>query len=67
MELKPCPFCGSEARFLVSEQGICVKCTGGFEKGCGCQTPWVQDNPYIPDDCAVSVVENIWNRRVENS
>ena len=72
-ELKPCPFCGGEARLFVSENGVCVKCTNGFTKGCGCQTDWFTDSNYVDgmegwrktkfpavDKAIVS-----WNRRAE--
>ena len=71
IELKPCPFCGSEARLYVSEGGVCVMCTGGFKKGCGCQTSWYRDDchPYGLDDwrkakkTAVDKAIESWNRR----
>ena len=74
IELKPCPFCGSEAKLYVSECGVCVMCTGGFKKGCGCKTSWYRDDYYLSglDDwndwskakkTAVDKAIESWNRR----
>lgn len=73
MELKPCPFCGGEARLFVSENGVCVKCTNGFTKGCGCQTDWFTDSNYVDgmdgwrktEFPAVDKAIVSWNRRAE--
>ena len=52
-ELKPCPFCGSEAAFLSETATIkCKKCGGAF----------IVTNPLISRLEAV----NAWNRRADN-
>ena len=74
-ELKPCPFCGEEARLYVSEGGVCVMCTGGFSKGCGCRTGWYSDDSYIDGingwrkvkETAVNRAISAWNRRVDDA
>jgi len=51
-ELKPCPFCGSEAEtFEASEDSFSILCTG-----CGVETPYL---PYLTEAIAA------WNRRVD--
>lgn len=61
-ELKPCPFCGGEAKLCETTEregltycGFCfVKCTN-----CGCRTQMYAD--YCPD-----IVKSLWNRRAAN-
>ena len=69
-ELKPCPFCGREARLLVAiEEGICVRCVE-----CGAQTPWLNDAPLgvitewkkcIKETSSEHAVK-LWNRRANH-
>lgn len=74
MELKPCPFCGEEARLFVSVGGVCVKCTGGFKTGCACQTAWFSDDQYVngmegwrkTEYTATEKAVVAWNRRANN-
>lgn len=47
-ELKPCPFCGGEAKLLHVGAGRIVKCGG-----CGASTSFAAENPAKE-----------WNRRV---
>lgn len=61
MELKPCPFCGGEAKiFAYSEGGICVKCME-----CYCQTAAMSD--FSINDAqkanACEMIVKAWNRR----
>ena len=62
-ELKPCPFCGGEAKiFAYNNGGMCVKCTK-----CSCQTESDSDVCYADwKRCSVfeRVIE-VWNRRIE--
>ena len=60
-KLKPCPFCGGEAKiFAYSEGGICVKCMR-----CYCQTAALSD--YSISDAqksnAFEIIVKAWNRR----
>jgi hypothetical protein len=65
-ELKPCPFCGSKAEYIETDEvfPLClVKCIG--ENGpCYCQTITVrrgpQENGWDPKEDLI----RIWNRRV---
>ena len=72
-ELKPCPFCGGEARVYVAEGGVCVMCVEGFTKNCACRTGWYSDDSYIngmdgwrkAEKTAVERAIEAWNRRVK--
>ena len=76
-DLKPCPFCGSEAELIVTEETwmgpslVLVKCKNG---PCGCQSPTLV-NPSeknlnwqtrADDFNRVEAVVKIWNRRVND-
>ena len=72
-ELKPCPFCGGEAKLFVTSNGVCVKCTEEFSMGCGCQTDWYEDVTAFGCDgwrkresCAVEKAIFAWNRRADD-
>ena len=73
IKLKPCPFCGGEAKLFVSDGGVCVMCVNGFEKNCGCRTGWYDDSSYIDgmngwrksELTAVDRAIEAWNRRAE--
>ena len=53
-ELKPCPFCGSEARIdYYSSGGYMVRCTQIFV--CGAKQEW-----FDSDEEAIAA----WNRRI---
>ena len=64
-ELKPCPFCGSDASLAVSKElGVSVRCTN---LECKCQTPNQYDDLGLfgkwPDNTAVNEVVKRWNKR----
>lgn len=58
-ELKPCPFCGGQAKIYVNG-GVRVICNN-----CSCQTPILRDVEYSTGvgDTAVSRVIKKWNKR----
>ena len=64
IELKPCPFCGGQARLYVNG-GVRVICNN---YNCNCQTPIIRDGEYLTGvgDTAVSRVIEKWNRRVKD-
>lgn len=59
-KLKPCPFCGGEAKAYHEGYGFCGK--GFVECSCGAQMVCQYDGDSIPIEKAV---EN-WNRRADN-
>ena len=58
MELKPCPFCGGEARVCDNEQTVFVRC-----KECSCQAQEITANTKY---CAWDLAVDSWNRRVND-
>ena len=65
IELKTCPFCGSEAKLFVGEGGVCVVCTS-----CGCRTGCRDDTYSLGlslwrkyKKISVDLVIEEWNRR----
>ena len=56
-ELKPCPFCGGEARLQRKVVGYYVIC-----KKCGCRTPYYQYQ-YAPIEVKKQEAIEAWNRR----
>ena len=63
IDLKPCPFCGGEAKvFAYDDGGICVKCME-----CYCQTQASTDMciSYAKRESAFERIVSSWNRRVE--
>ena len=58
-ELKPCPFCGSEARLFVNG-GVRVIC-----RKCDASTKVLTDEMQYSTNAVESVIE-AWNRRADN-
>ena len=58
-DLKPCPFCGGEARLFVNDgvRVICSQCYAGTT----IQTDMIEYNSN-----AVEMVIEAWNRRADN-
>jgi hypothetical protein len=72
IKLKPCPFCGGEARLQVTEKGVAVVCIRLSE--CGCRTDRYQDFNVVTgwDDwkkrrTAVENAVKAWNRRTRDA
>ena len=70
-KLKPCPFCGGEARLQVTERGVAGVCTRLYD--CGCRTDYYQDFNVVTgwDDwkkriTAVEKAVAAWNRRAKD-
>lgn len=64
ISLKPCPFCGGEARLKKHqrlEQTWYVQC-----KNCGVRTPNSVQLPYESWKTAMNYPVRLWNRRVED-
>ena len=62
IDLKPCPFCGGEAKvFACDNGGICVKCME-----CCCQTQASTDFciSHAKVESAFEKIVSEWNRRV---
>lgn len=63
-KLKPCPFCGGEAKYFVfSDGGVCVKCMD-----CYCQTAARTDDSisFCKQNNSVEAVTKAWNRRAND-
>ena len=58
IELKPCPFCGGEARLFVND-GVRVLCTK-----CRASSEILVDSEYYKTSAVEKVIE-AWNRRAE--
>ena len=71
-KLKPCPFCGGEAEFVIlphvnsdTTQWHKVMCKDVF--GCGAELGYALSG-YSPDyEEQVKALKNRWNRRAEGS
>ena len=59
-KLKPCPFCGGEARFIVSKDGLEIFC-----KECKCGTNRYFSGHYDFSNPVDEAIE-AWNRRADN-
>ena len=65
IKLKPCPFCGGDARLWVWSEGggVCVMCTV-----CRCQTSTTSDDALLKHlEPAVERVIEAWNRRAKDA
>lgn len=65
IKLKPCPFCGGDARLWVWSEGggVCVRCTK-----CYCQTSTKSDDAFLKYiEPAVERVIKEWNRREQDA
>lgn len=62
-ELKPCPFCGGDARIVVLKEGFksIVVCT---TPGCGCGRH--SYNNGATDETVATRLTVAWNRRINN-
>ena len=58
IELKPCPFCGGEARLFVDD-GVRVLCNK-----CHASSEILVDSEYYKTSAVEKVIE-AWNRRTE--
>lgn len=72
IKLKPCPFCGGEARLQVTERGVAVACTRLYD--CGCQTDCYTDyhvvvgwDNWMKGSTAVCKAVKVWNRRAKDA
>ena len=72
ISLKPCPFCGREARLYVNGEGVAVVCTGWLKNGCGCRTDVYVDwnevhglDSWRLGTVAVEKAVIAWNRRAD--
>lgn len=59
IELKPCPFCGSQAKLFITTNGVAVQC-----RKCSNGTLFRVDRDGGPD--ALRKVVEDWNRRDED-
>ena len=60
LNVKNCPFCGGEAQYDVSQDGIAIVCTV-----CHCQTARLIDakGNRETSNTAIYAVTDFWNRR----
>lgn len=75
-ELKPCPFCGGEAKEhhqpLYTENGVCIACTDCkarsrfFLYDCKYTFYRGEKDVYISKERAISDATDEWNRRAED-
>jgi hypothetical protein len=65
LELKPCPFCGSEAKLLYTGEGLKFR-AACFNEDCGCELPtW---GIFEKDEDVLESIElaiEYWNKRAE--
>lgn len=56
-KLKPCPFCGGEAKISHESEGVLVRC-----QKCGATSGWI-DEYLETEDSGVKKAIGLWNRR----
>lgn len=63
IKLKPCPFCGSEAKVYI-DNGVQIVC-GSVH--CGARTPCLTDKEFLPKESrALELAISIWNARAKD-
>jgi hypothetical protein len=62
-ELKPCPFCGGEAKLATKAMGHGALGAFVYCEDCCCES---KSFPVRADWCANEMAANAWNRRAED-
>ena len=56
-KLKPCPFCGGEAKVYIEDKAVSIGCSK-----CLCGTAWM--NGASTTEKKIEVAAQDWNRRI---